>query len=113
MGCDTSGPEGGEAVVGWDARRGTYFAQTYDYAATDDSLTYVIGLVPGEIPTVVELIRQCYAFTEIDDDSIAALLGDPALEDAGNEGRVGIQPLGPDQGFTVSPLFRRSRRRPT
>jgi hypothetical protein len=100
--CDTFGPEAGEAVVGWDARRRTYFAQTYDYAATGDSATHAIGLTPGEIPTVVDLIRESYAFCEIDDDTIAALLDDPALEAAGHPPRVGTQPLGPDQGFPAA-----------
>jgi hypothetical protein len=97
--CHTFGPDGGEAVVGWDARRRTYFAQTYDFTETRDSPTYAIGLTPEEIRSVVDLVRESYAFTEIDDNTIAALLDDPALEDAGHEPRLGIQPLGPDQGF--------------
>ena len=100
--CDTWGPGRGEAVVGWDPRRATYFAQTYEHGAADDAPTYAIGLVPEEIPTVVELVIQAYAFTEIDDDTIAALLEDPSREAAGRTPRVGLQPLPEDPGFSSS-----------
>jgi hypothetical protein len=101
--CETWGPGLGEAVVGWDPRRATYFAQTYEYGAVDDAPTYAIGLTFEEIPTVVDLVVQAYAFTEIDDDTIAALLEDPAREAAGYPPRLGVQPLGEDSGFTDAP----------
>ena len=106
--CDTWGPDAGEAVVGWDHRRGTYFAQTYEHGAADDAATYAIGVTEGEIPTVCDLVREAYAFTEIDDDTIAALLDDPALEEAGNPPRVGLQPLGSDRGFRAASAPRES-----
>ena len=92
----TFGPDGGTAVVGWDPRRGTYFA------TADDKQVYAIGLTDCEIPTVVDLIRKAYAFTEIDDDTIAALLEDPALAAAGNPPRVGVQSLRSDRGFLAA-----------
>lgn len=45
---------------------------------------------------MVDLICESYAFCEIDDGTIAALLEDPAPEEAGHPARLGIQPLGPD-----------------
>jgi hypothetical protein len=89
--------------VGWDPRRATYFAQTYEYGATDDAPTYAVGLTFDEIPTVVDLVMEAYAFTEIDDDTLAALLEDPAREAAGLAPRLGVQPLGEDPGFAASP----------
>jgi hypothetical protein len=105
--CPTWGPDRGEAVVGWDARRATYFAQTYEYGYPDEEPTYAVGQTIEEIPTVVELVTQVYAFTDIDNETIAALLEDPEWEAAGYPPRIGLQPLGEDRGFTAAPPLRR------
>ena len=101
--CESWGPDGGEAVVGWDPRRCTYFAHTYRYGSPTDEPAYAIGLVFEEIQSVVELVAEAYAFAEIDDDTIAALLEDPEREAAGHPPRLGVQPLTDDPGFATSP----------
>jgi hypothetical protein len=86
----------GEAIVGWDRRRGTYFCHCYDLerrfgAHETDEPEYSIGTRSAEIPTVARLLAATFAFTTITDDTVAHLLEDPQREAAGHAPRQIVQ----------------------
>lgn len=82
----------GEAVVGWDRRRQTYFCHCFDLdhhvgPEEADGPEYSVGTEAGEIPTVAVLLARTFSYTVIDDATVAALLDDPRREAAGGEPR--------------------------